>query len=177
MIFRAKASFLISTLDLMSHLQIYIRKNSSQRKSFLYKCSRYLRRLFSKLRFLKGIRCRLSKDLNNDEIVNVLFPSEPEIEKIDWLAILKEGEPEPQPLGSESELSDWSDLSTNEASAADRLKEVDEDKEDAANYSVLGSKISSSAIGKCKLVVFSWLYSARVLTIILKMIKLNDIFA
>ena len=107
----------------------------------------------------------------------MLFPSEPEIEKIDWLAILKEGEPEPQPLGSESELSDWSDLSTNEASAADRLKEVDEDKEDAANYSVLGSKISSSAIGKCKLVVFSWLYSARVLTIILKMIKLNDIFA
>jgi len=94
---------------------------------------------------LLSLLLNLSENPVNSDYIPTSPTPEPEIEKIDWLAILKEGEPEPQPLGSESELSDWSDLSTNEASAADRLKEVDEDKEDAANYSVLGSKFSSSA--------------------------------
>ena len=39
---------------------------------------------------------------------------EPEEEKIDWLGILREGEPELKPLGSESDLSDWSDQSDGE---------------------------------------------------------------
>lgn len=45
-----------------------------------------------------------------------LFLEEEEEEVIDWLAILKEGETELEPLGSESDLSDWSDSPDDETS-------------------------------------------------------------
>lgn len=43
-----------------------------------------------------------------------LFLDEEEEEVIDWLGILKEGETELEPLGSESDLSDWSDSQDEE---------------------------------------------------------------
>ena len=41
--------------------------------------------------------------INQFTMIQIL--DEPEEEKVDWLAILKEGEQSPSPLGSESELS------------------------------------------------------------------------
>ena len=59
---------------------------------------------------------------------------EPEKEVIDWLGILKEGEPDPEPLGSESDLSDWSDSSTND------ITRLDDVIKEAAESSLLGPR-------------------------------------
>eukprot|EP00092_Neocalanus_flemingeri_P037301 GFUD01040623.1.p1 GENE.GFUD01040623.1~~GFUD01040623.1.p1 ORF type:complete len:962 (+),score=214.69 GFUD01040623.1:57-2942(+) len=61
-----------------------------------------------KYRLLSFLLNLASSPLHTDYCPPDLTPEE-EVKRIDWLAVLKEGELSPQPLGDEEELSDWSD--------------------------------------------------------------------
>ena len=58
---------------------------------------------------------------------------EEEESQIDWRQILREGESSPSPLGSESELSEWSEEEEEEGQTGDDVKRREERVEEAGD--------------------------------------------